>query len=128
MKTDEKNDKLKSCLEEVGTLVYQLEQGKLISQDNKEKLLVLKKGIDGLIRDGLLHTDPKDSVQKTNSAATPTDTSAPESDDPSDSAKYFEKYFTDPPTDTDTDTSDSVDGAVELLFMVMDRLDSTNDH
>ena len=104
MNTDEKNDKLKFCLTEVGSLITQLidrNQLNLISQDNKEKLLMLKKGIDGLIRDGLLHTDPKDSVQKTNSAATPTDTSAPESDDPSDSAKYF----TDPPTDTNTSES-----------------------
>ena len=103
MNTDEKNDKLKFCLTEVGSLLHQLEQGNqlnLISQDNKEKLLMLKKGIDGLIRDGLLHTDPKDSVQKTNSAATPTDTSAPESDEPFDNAKYFEKHFTDPPTPT----------------------------
>ncbi len=100
MNTDEKNDKLKFYIKEIATLITQLEHGKLISQDNKENLLMLKKGIDGLIGDGLLHTDPKDSVQKTNSAATPTDTSAPESDDPSDSEKYFDKYFADPPTDT----------------------------
>jgi len=84
MNTDEKNDKLKFCLKEVGSLITQLidrNQLNLISQDNKENLLILKKGIDGLIGDGLLHTDPKDSVQKTNSAATPTDTSAPESVD-----------------------------------------------
>jgi len=100
MNTDEKNGKLKFYIKEIASLITQLEQGRLISQENRENLLMLKKGIDGLIRDGLLHTDPKDSVQKTNSAATPTDTSAPESDDPSDGAKYFEKYFTDPPTDT----------------------------
>ena len=84
MNTDEKNDKLKFCLKEVGSLITQLidrNQLNLISQDNKENLLILKKGIDGLIGDGLLHTDPKDSVQKTNSATTPTDTSTPESVD-----------------------------------------------
>jgi hypothetical protein len=100
MNTDEKNDKLKFYIKEIATLITQLEHGKLISQENRENLLMLKKGIDGLIRDGLLHIDPKDSVQKINSAATPTDTSAPESDDPSDSEKYFDKYFADPPTDT----------------------------
>lgn len=105
MNTDEKNDKLKFCIKEIASLITQLEHGKLISQGNKEDLLMLKKGIDGLIRDGLLHVDPKDSVQKTNSAATPTDTSAPESDDSFDSAKYFEKQFADPPTPTSSPES-----------------------
>ena len=39
---DEKNDQLKSSLNEVGSLLHQLEQGNqlnLISQDNKENLL-----------------------------------------------------------------------------------------
>ena len=62
MNTDEKNDKLKFYIKEIATLITQLEHGKLISQENRENLLMLKKGIDGLIRDGLLHTDPKDSV------------------------------------------------------------------
>ena len=51
MNTDEKNDKLKFCLTEVGSLIIQLidrNQLNLISQDNKENLLMLKKGIDGL--------------------------------------------------------------------------------
>ena len=62
MNTDEKNDKLKFCLTEVGSLITQLidrNQLNLISQDNKEKLLMLKKGIDGLIRDSFLQVDSK---------------------------------------------------------------------
>ena len=62
---DEKNDQLKSSLKEVGSLLCQLEQGNqlnLISQDNKENLLQLKEGIDGLIRDSFLPIGPKGSV------------------------------------------------------------------
>ena len=64
---DEKNDQLKSILKEVGSLLHQLEQGNqlnLISQDNKENLIQLKEGIDGLIRDSFLHIDPKGSEPK----------------------------------------------------------------
>ena len=64
---DEKNDQLKSILKEVGSLLHQLEQGNqlnLISQDNKENLLQLKEGIDGLIRDSFLPMEPKGSEPK----------------------------------------------------------------
>ena len=67
MNTDEKNDKLKFCLTEVGSLITQLidrNQLNLISQDNQENLLQLKEGIDTLIRDSFLPTTPKYSGPK----------------------------------------------------------------
>ena len=69
---DEKNDQLKSILKEVGSLLHQLEQGNqlnLISQDNKENLIQLKEGIDGLIRDSFLHIDPKGFRPENNSTS-----------------------------------------------------------
>ena len=64
---DDKNDQLKSSLKEVGSLLHQLEldnQLNLISQDNRENLLQLKEGIDGLIRDSFLPIGPKGSGEK----------------------------------------------------------------
>ena len=43
MNTDEKNDKLKFYIKEIASPITQLEHGKLISQENRENLLMLKK-------------------------------------------------------------------------------------
>ena len=53
MNTNKKNEQLKSCLTQAGSLVLELADGQNeISNDNKQRLINLGRGIDGLVRDG----------------------------------------------------------------------------